>query len=105
MFIQNTLEIINAFLERYVPYTNEQGDYTDIKTIEGKVRFTFNNDYYVFAWIDDNGELHLENEHGGNILDYAECYDWSESDVQYIKYGNNNRKQAEIAQSNMQCND
>lgn len=52
MFIQNTLEIINAFLERYVPYTNEQGDYT-------------------------------------------ECYDWSESDVQYIKYGNNSRKQAE----------
>jgi hypothetical protein len=86
MFIQATLEVINAFLNRYVPYVNEQGDYTDIKTVEGKVRFTFNNDYYIFAWI-ENEELHIESEYGENIFDYADCYDWSEEDVHYIKYG------------------
>ena len=37
MFIQNTLEIINTFLERYVPYINEQGDYSKIETIKDKV--------------------------------------------------------------------
>ena len=85
-FIQETLEVINTFLERYIPYINEQGDYTDIKTVDGKVRFTFNNDYYLFAWI-DNKELHIENDRGESVFDYADCYDWSEEDVKYMKYG------------------
>ena len=86
MFIQNTLEVINAFLDRYVPFVNEQGDYTDIKTINEKVRFTFNNDYYIYAWI-DNGELHIETEYGESVFDFADCYDWTEEDVNYIKFG------------------
>ena len=43
MFIQNTLEIINTFLERYVPYVNEQGDYSKIETIKDKVKITHND--------------------------------------------------------------
>lgn len=90
MFIQETLEVINAFLERYVPYVNEQGDYTQIKTIEdGKIRFTFNNDYYIYAWIKD-GELHIETEYGESVFDFAEDYDWSKEDVEYMKYGKRN---------------
>ena len=86
MFIQNTLEVINTFLDRYVGYVNEIGDYTEIKTIGDKVRFTFNNDYYVFAWI-ENDELNIENERGESIFDYAEEYEWTKEDVEYIKYG------------------
>ena len=88
MFIQETLQVINTFLERYVPYTNETGDYTDIKTVDGKVRFTFNNDYYIYAWI-ENGELKINDEYGESVFDYADCYDWSEKEVHYIKYGDN----------------
>ena len=86
MFIQNTLEIINAFLDRYVGFVNEIGDYTEIKTIGNKVRFTFNNDYYVFAWI-ENGELNIETEYGESVFDYADCHGWTEENVNYIKYG------------------
>ena len=86
MFIQNTLEVINTFLDRYVGYVNEIGDYTEIKTIGDKVRFTFNNDYYVFAWI-ENDELKIENERGESVFDYAEEYEWTKEDVEYIKYG------------------
>lgn len=87
MFIQNTLKIINTFLDRYVGYNNEIGDYTEIKTIEDKVRFTFNDDYCLFVWIEDDDELKIENERGESIFDYAEESDWTEKDVNYIKYG------------------
>ena len=89
MFIQNTLEIINTFLERYVPYINEQGDYSKIETIKDKVKIT-RNDYYhnysLFVWI-ENGVLKIENERGESVFDYAEESDWTQEDVDYIKFG------------------
>lgn len=86
MFIQNTLKVINTFQDRYVGYNNEIGDYTQIHTIGEKVRFTFNNDYHIIAWIED-GELKIENEYGESIFDCAQEFGWSEEDVNYIKYG------------------
>ena len=89
MFIQNTLEIINTFLDRYVPFVNEQGDYSKIETIKDKVKIT-HNDYYhsysLFVWIED-GELKIENDRGESVFDYAEENDWTEEDVNYIKFG------------------
>lgn len=86
MFIQDTLEVINTFLDRYVGYNNEIGDYTKIETIEGKVKFTFNNNYFLLVWI-ENKELHIENMRKESIFDYAEEYEWTEEDVNYIKFG------------------
>ena len=86
MFIQNTLEIINAFADRYIGYVNESGDYTKITTVDEKVKFTFNNDYSLLVWI-ENDELKIENERGESIFDYADCYEWTEEDVNYIRFG------------------
>lgn len=90
MFLQQTLEVIEAFLERYTRYVNENGDYTQITTIEDKVQFTFTNylgsSYTLTAWISE-GELHIENDKGESVFDYAEENEWSESDVRFMKYG------------------
>ena len=85
MFIQETLEVINAFLERFVPLSNEQGDYTQITTMDGKVRFTFNDDYHLFAWIEAD-ELHIECG-GESEFDYAKEHGWTDEQVRYVKYG------------------
>ena len=89
MFIENTLEVISAFLDRYVPFVNEQGDYSKIETIKDKVKIT-RNDYYhsysLFVWI-ENGELKIENDRGESVFDYADCYEWTDEDVNYIKFG------------------
>lgn len=69
MFIENTVAVIKKFYNEYVGCNNENEDYTDIRTINGKVRFTYNNDYYLFAWIDDTGALKIENEYGDEIFD------------------------------------
>ena len=90
MFLQQTLEVIEAFLGRYTRYVNENGDYTQITTIEDKVQFTFTNylgsSYNLLAWINE-GELHIENDRGESVFDYAEENEWSESDVRFIKFG------------------
>ena len=89
MFIENTLEVISAFLDRYVPFVNEQGDYSKIETIKDKVKIT-RNDYYhsysLFVWI-ENGELKIENDRGESVFDYAEESDWTQEDIDYIKFG------------------
>lgn len=90
MFLQQTLEVLEAFTERYTRFVNEQGDYTQITTVEDKLQFTFTNylgsSYTLTAWISE-GELHIENERGESIFDYAEENEWSESDVRFMKYG------------------
>ncbi len=90
MFLQQTLEVIDAFLNRYTRYVTECGDYTKITTIEDKVEFTFTNylgsSYTLTAWISE-GELHIENNRGESVFDYAEENEWHETDVRFIKYG------------------
>lgn len=86
--IEETLEVIQAFNERYVPFILEQGVFTDIRTVNGKVCFTFNNDYSTFAWL-DAGELHIETERGESIFDCdcEACFGWTQGQIHYMRFG------------------
>ena len=39
------------------------------------------------AWVDENDVLHIENDRYEDITKYAEESDWTEEDVNFIKYG------------------
>ena len=86
MFLQECMEVLQAVLERYVPMVNEIGDYTRLVFSNGKMILTFNNDYNITAWI-ENGELKLESEYGESIYDFADCYDWTKEDIEFMKFG------------------
>lgn len=85
-FICNTLAVIETFAERYLPYA-EKKNVTDIKTVDdGKIRFTINNEYYLFAWMTDK-ELHIESEYGDDIFKSCREDWWTDAIVHYMRFG------------------
>ena len=94
MFIHNTQEIINKFYKRYVSkYDSERGDYDEIRSTQtksGKTIVEFHiSDYWLTVWIDDvTDELHIENENGESIFNFADEFCWEEKDIHFIKFGN-----------------
>lgn len=97
MLVQETLRVISTFLDRYMRMVNEQGDYSEIYTIDGKVCFVFSrngngadcngdNDYRLYAWI-EGCELKIENENGESVFDYAKEYGWGDFEVYFARFG------------------
>lgn len=86
-FIQNTLQTIETFAERYLPHA-ENSNVTNISTEENeKIRFTINNDYHLFAWLEKKGELHIETEYGDDV--FVSCKEdwWTDSLIQFMRFG------------------
>jgi len=86
MFLQQTLETIQTFISRYLPFHTDNGEFTEIRTCNDMVLFTFDYDYTLYVWI-ENGELHIENDRSESIFDYAEEHGWNESDIEFMKFG------------------
>lgn len=94
-----TLEMIIKILVAYsrlLTFLNDNGyDETiaNIKVIEDlKLQITLNdhmgNSYDVVVWVDNTGELHVENPVSHqSFFDVAEEFNMTPIDVEYIKFG------------------
>lgn len=96
----NTAKVITTVVERYLSkYCDIYGVYTDVVTEGDKVKFigwdgTWERyETHFYAWIDQNDELHLENDRGDSFFDFAEENEWTEYDVLYMKYGEEKARQ------------
>lgn len=86
MFLQNVQVILQAFVERFVPVYHDGSEWTNIAVVDGKVRFTYGNEYYIYAWF-DGVEFKIVSEFGDNVLKMADAFEWTEEQVCFMQYG------------------
>ena len=69
---------------RRVPFGT--GTSVSYNNIDYRFRNNTDQDVQILVWIED-GELKIENDRGESVFDYAEENDWTQEDVDYIKFG------------------
>lgn len=93
--IETLLETLEG-CKRYLEIANSHGeDITiasipscDLSVITIEFHGHMGETWKLELWIGDNGELHIENpEAREDVFEYAEEYEWTEEDVNYMKFG------------------
>lgn len=86
-------ELFELYYKCYLQkYCTEQVLEVDHKMVDGKLHFLYRDEYDPelkkhIIFLDENGELQIQNQHGESIYDYAEEHGWNENDVYYMKHG------------------
>ena len=93
MFFEKIQKIIDAFYSRYVEhYDMSCDDYDCLRAyynIENELRVMFSKGMiHLIVWLDENtDELHISNQKGEELTDFADEYGWTEADVRKIRFG------------------